>query len=165
MGPMRAACRFARDIAAPDAATHGLLERVARVQVELYGSLALTGLGHATDRAVLLGLSGYEAATIDPAAIGSTVASIRAAMRIHLAGAKTVSYTHLDVYKRQGLKHELIAAHLDGEPLLVQYKTNTGFNAKPIHCLLYTSSKLRGAAKFRRGVPSGRDSSNGRLYQ
>ena len=92
MGPMRAACRFARDIAAPDAATHGLLERVARVQVELYGSLALTGLGHATDRAVLLGLSGYEAATIDPAAIGSTVASIRAAMRIHLAGAKTIPF-------------------------------------------------------------------------
>ena len=40
MGPMRAACRFARELA-----TRGRLERVARVQVELYGSLALTGLG------------------------------------------------------------------------------------------------------------------------
>ena len=44
----------------------GLLDRVARVQMELYGSLALTGMGHATDRAVLLGLSGNEPATIDP---------------------------------------------------------------------------------------------------
>jgi L-serine dehydratase len=39
------------------------------VQVDLYGSLALTGLGHGTDRAVLLGLAGNEPATIDPAAI------------------------------------------------------------------------------------------------
>ena len=64
MGPMRAACRFARELAGS-----GLLGRVQRVQAELYGSLAMTGIGHATDRAVLLGLSGHEPATIDPAAI------------------------------------------------------------------------------------------------
>jgi L-serine dehydratase len=92
MGPMRAACRFARDLAAPDSATPGLLDRVARVQVELYGSLALTGLGHATDRAVLLGLSGYEPATIDPAAIERTVAAIRAAKQINLAGARAIPF-------------------------------------------------------------------------
>src|SRR5271165_2272191 len=74
MGPMRAACRFARELG-----THSLLDRVARVHVDLYGSLALTGLGHATDRAILLGLSGHEPATIDPAAIASTVAAIRTA--------------------------------------------------------------------------------------
>ena len=73
MGPMRAACRFASELA-----THGILDRVARVEAELYGSLALTGIGHATDRAVLLGLAGNEPATIDPAAIESTVAAIRA---------------------------------------------------------------------------------------
>ena len=42
---------------------------VARVQTELFGSLALTGHGHATDRAVLLGLSGEAPETIDPATI------------------------------------------------------------------------------------------------
>ena len=57
MGPMRAACRFVQGLSAS-----GTLNRVARVQVELYGSLALTGLGHATDRAVLLGLAGNEPA-------------------------------------------------------------------------------------------------------
>jgi L-serine dehydratase len=87
MGPMRAACRFARDLG-----TDGLLNRVVRVHVDLYGSLALTGLGHATDRAVLLGLSGHEPATIDPAAIASTVAGIRAAHRISLAGTHSIEF-------------------------------------------------------------------------
>jgi L-serine dehydratase len=87
MGPMRAACRFARELG-----TRGLLDRVARVQVELYGSLALTGLGHATDRAVLLGLAGNEPASIDPAAIESTAAAIRAARRIELAGTRSIPF-------------------------------------------------------------------------
>jgi len=87
MGPMRAACRFARDLESA-----GLLDRVARVQTDLYGSLALTGLGHGTDRAVLLGLAGNEPASIDPAAIESTVAAIRAARRIELAGRRGIDF-------------------------------------------------------------------------
>jgi L-serine dehydratase len=87
MGPMRAACRFARDLESA-----GLLDRIARVQVDLYGSLALTGLGHGTDRAVLLGLAGNEPASIDPAAIESTVAAIRASMRIELAGKLSIEF-------------------------------------------------------------------------
>ncbi|MGD0631201.1 MAG: L-serine ammonia-lyase [Terracidiphilus sp.] len=87
MGPMRAACRFARDLAA-----RSLLEGVTRVEAELYGSLALTGLGHATDCAVLLGLSGNEPATIDPAAIASTVAGIRAAHQLALAGTHAIAF-------------------------------------------------------------------------
>jgi L-serine dehydratase len=84
---MRAACRFARELA-----SHGVLDCVERVRVELYGSLALTGLGHATDRAVLLGLAGNEPAGIDPAAIESTVAGIRASGRIDIAGARSISF-------------------------------------------------------------------------
>jgi L-serine dehydratase len=87
MGPMRAAFRFAGGLV-----THGMLDRIARVQVDLYGSLALTGLGHATDRAVLLGLSGNEPATIDPAAIEATVNGIRRARRIDLAGARSIHF-------------------------------------------------------------------------
>jgi len=87
MGPMRAACRFAQELG-----PRGVLDRVARVQAELYGSLALTGLGHATDRAVLLGLSGYEPANIDPAAIEATVAEIRGTNRINLAGVRTIAF-------------------------------------------------------------------------
>jgi L-serine dehydratase len=87
MGPMRAACRFARDLA-----SRKLLDAVDRVRVELYGSLALTGLGHGTDRAVLLGLSGNEPATIDPAAIESTVAGIRSTRRLELAGKRAIEF-------------------------------------------------------------------------
>jgi L-serine dehydratase len=87
MGPMRAACRFARELE-----SHGVLDRVTRVRTVLYGSLALTGVGHATDRAVLLGLSGNEPATIDPAAIASTVAGIRESHRIALAGTNAIQF-------------------------------------------------------------------------
>jgi L-serine dehydratase len=62
------------------------------VRVDLYGSLALTGLGHGTDRAVLLGLAGNEPAAIDPAAIDSTVQGIRTARRIDLAGALSIPF-------------------------------------------------------------------------
>ncbi|HVN94309.1 MAG TPA: L-serine ammonia-lyase [Terracidiphilus sp.] len=87
MGPMRAACRFARGLEAG-----GLMERVARVQADLYGSLALTGLGHGTDRAILLGLAGNEPSSIDPAAIESTVAAIRASRSMNLAGKKRLEF-------------------------------------------------------------------------
>ena len=46
MGPMTAACRFVERLG-----ESGVLERTARVRADLYGSLALTGKGHATDRA------------------------------------------------------------------------------------------------------------------
>jgi L-serine dehydratase len=108
MGPMRAACRFARELV-----SSGTIERIARVQVELYGSLALTGLGHATDRAVLLGLAGHEPATIDPAAIESTVNQIRSSKRIALAGAHSILFDeaadlifHRDIMLPPGAKME-----------------------------------------------------------
>ena len=87
MGPMRAACRFALGLK-----ESGLIGSVMRVQVDLYGSLALTGKGHATDRAVLLGLAGNEPATIDPAAIEATVESIRGTKKIELAAAKAIEF-------------------------------------------------------------------------
>ena len=87
MGPMRAACRFANGLASKSE-----IEKVNRVQVDLYGSLALTGKGHGTDRAVLLGLSGNEPATIDPAVIEGTVAEIRATKKLNLAGKRSIEF-------------------------------------------------------------------------
>jgi L-serine dehydratase len=87
MGPMRAACRFALELG-----PRGVLDGVARVQTELYGSLALTGMGHATDRAILLGLSGNEPAMIDPAIIETTVGEIRGTGRINLAGIRPIPF-------------------------------------------------------------------------
>jgi L-serine dehydratase len=87
MGPMRAAFRFASALAG-----NGLIAQVARVQADLYGSLALTGIGHATDRAILLGLSGHEPATVDPEAINEVVAEIRASHQLRFAGSRSIPF-------------------------------------------------------------------------
>jgi len=87
MGPMTAACRFVERLR-----QSGLLERTARVQADLYGSLALTGKGHATDRAVLLGLSGERPDRIDPDAADATVARIRESRRISLGGTHDIAF-------------------------------------------------------------------------
>jgi L-serine dehydratase len=87
MGPMRAARRFALELEEA-----GVLDRVASVRGELYGSLALTGVGHGTDRAVLLGLSGEEASTIDPATIEPKLAEIRETERLSLLGRRVIPF-------------------------------------------------------------------------
>ena len=77
VGPMRAARQFVSDLT-----QNGLLEKTQRLKTELFGSLALTGLGHATDRAILLGLSGEKPETVNPAAIEEIVLRIREEQRI-----------------------------------------------------------------------------------
>jgi L-serine dehydratase len=84
---MRAARRFAMELEAA-----GLLAQTASVEVELYGSLALTGRGHGTDRAILLGLSGEEAATIDPGTIEPKLLEIRSAGRLALLGKQVIGF-------------------------------------------------------------------------
>ena len=87
MGPMRAARVFALELA-----SSGLLERTARVAVELYGSLALTGKGHGTDRAVLLGLLGEQAATTDPDAVEPKLSTIAGSGTLLLLGKHAVPF-------------------------------------------------------------------------
>lgn len=87
VGPMRAAAAFVRGLEAK-----GLLTQVRRVQTDLYGSLALTGLGHGTDRAVLLGLSGETPDQVDPGKIESLVANIRTEKTLLLGGAVALPF-------------------------------------------------------------------------
>ena len=65
MGPMTAAARFLADLRGGITPIPGAGEP-AQLSCSLHGSLAFTGKGHATDRAVILGLCGFEPATIDP---------------------------------------------------------------------------------------------------
>jgi L-serine dehydratase len=87
VGPMWAALRFAQSLDAQK-----LLSQVKRVQCDLYGSLALTGRGHATDKAVLLGLSGERPDTTNPDAIEPLIDHIRTQNRIRLAGKVEVPF-------------------------------------------------------------------------
>jgi L-serine dehydratase len=112
MGPMRAARRFVVELSGA-----GLLFQVAEVRVELYGSLALTGQGHGTDRAILLGLSGEEAATIDPATIEPKLAAIRASGTLSLLGKHPIAFRepeHLLFHRDQMLPPGAVTQHPNG---------------------------------------------------
>jgi L-serine dehydratase len=87
VGPMRATHAFVTSLA-----TFGQLLETARVQVELFGSLALTGKGHGTDRAVLLGLSGERPDTVDPDRIGPIISSISATQSLNLLDQHAVAF-------------------------------------------------------------------------
>jgi L-serine dehydratase len=72
VGPMRAALRF---VQALDSA--GLLARAARLRIELFGSLGATGKGHGSNKAVLLGLAGFEPDAVDVGAIPEYLEAVR----------------------------------------------------------------------------------------
>ena len=87
MGPMTAACRFAKSLEA-----QGLLAQVAEVTVALYGSLALTGKGHATDTAVTTGLAGLLPAQVNPDDAGRLIEGVRQHGKILLAGRHEIDF-------------------------------------------------------------------------
>ena len=87
MGPMRAAREFVLGLE-----RDGLLPATQQVTARLYGSLALTGLGHGTDRAVLVGLEGGDPETVDPNSIEPTLQRIRSSHRIRLLGRHEIEF-------------------------------------------------------------------------
>jgi L-serine dehydratase len=87
VGPMRAAALFAAELR-----DRKLLPGVSRVQADLYGSLALTGRGHGTDRAVLLGLEGHRPDAIEPHEADERVAAIRAETALLLCGERVLAF-------------------------------------------------------------------------
>jgi L-serine dehydratase len=103
MGPMTAACNFVEGLR-----TAGLLERAERVEADLYGSLALTGKGHATDRAVLIGLSGSRPDSLCPDEADAIVSAVRGSGRLRLAGTHEVAFDEprdLRFLQRERLPH------------------------------------------------------------
>src|SRR4051794_41860969 len=82
VGPMRAAAAFVSELTAK-----GLLDQVASLRVDLYGSLAATGRGHGTMTATLLGLEGYHPELILPDEVEERLASIAETGGLNLAGA------------------------------------------------------------------------------
>ncbi|MEN0000328.1 MAG: L-serine ammonia-lyase [Pseudomonadota bacterium] len=82
MGPMVAAQRFLAELAG-DNWPRPTGTQIVRLRAHLYGSLAFTGIGHATDRAVALGLDGATPETIDPDSMGDRFDTIKKTKRVN----------------------------------------------------------------------------------
>jgi len=111
VGPMRASRDFAeRALERPD---------VGQILCELYGSLALTGHGHATDTAILLGLAGHSPEGVCPDSIAGLVADIRHADRLMLAGRVDIPFveTHHLLFR----KGEFLPGHANAMRFTATY--------------------------------------------
>ncbi|MBT5073085.1 MAG: L-serine ammonia-lyase [Kordiimonadaceae bacterium] len=100
VGPMVAAKTFLSSL--------GGVDNVASIKVDVYGSLALTGHGHATDKALLLGLEGYEPATVDPEVIDQRCEAIKSSGLINLLGQKEIPFIladHMPFHMEKLLPH------------------------------------------------------------
>lgn len=132
VGPMRAGNQFAVELKAT-----GHLAMTARVEAHLYGSLALTGKGHGTDKAVLLGLEGEtpEAVAVDD--IPKKLEVIRERQSLRLGGGREIGFhekTDLVFHRTEALPLHpnglrFVARAADGTKLLTRvcYSIGGGF--------------------------------------
>ncbi|MEW9533019.1 L-serine ammonia-lyase [Microbispora sp. NPDC049125] len=130
-GPMAAAHRFARGLH-----DDGLLEKVTRVDVMLYGSLGLTGKGHGSDKAVLLGLSGDKPELVDVDTVDARLAAMRESGTVRLYGSREIPFVigeHLVFERKISLPHHpngmRFTAYAEDTPLRekVYYSVGGGF--------------------------------------
>ncbi len=87
VGPMRAAGLFLEQLVARD-----LLAQTNKVQADLFGSLALTGKGHATDTAIMLGLLGLKPEQVDPDRVEAMIAEVQQTKQLKLMGSTAVAF-------------------------------------------------------------------------
>lgn len=136
VGPMRAAHTFMQRLDA-----EGVMHETHRLQVTLFGSLAFTGRGHGTDKAVILGLSGQLPDQIDPDLIEGMLQKIRGDAQIQLSDTCKIAFrekTDLIFNKRKKLPHHpngmRFAAFDAGGGLLLErdyYSVGGGFVVSP----------------------------------
>jgi L-serine dehydratase len=103
VGPMKAARMFALGLR-----DDGLLPRVQSVRVTLYGSLGLTGRGHGSDKAVLLGLEGEQPATVDVDAIPARLEAMARQGTLRLLGEHEIGFTvaeHVEFNRKKKLSY------------------------------------------------------------
>ncbi len=113
LGPWKAALRCLSSIEAQ-------LENLVQVQVVLYGSLAKTGLGHGTDIALLMGLSGADPETIPISSIQPTIETINTNKQIAIAGKWVIPFhAETDIIFLMG---ETLPYHPNGLSFLLHYK-------------------------------------------
>ncbi len=90
VGPMKAGKQFIDDLL-----EQGLLDRVSQIKVDVYGSLSMTGLGHNTDIAIIMGLAGYLPHDVDIDLIPSFISEVKRTALLPLAqGKKTAQFNY-----------------------------------------------------------------------
>ena len=107
MGPWKAAEMFLNLLQ-----TQNQLTEVRQLKVHLYGSLALTGVGHGTDVAVLMGLSGEDYTLIDTDTIPTRVETIKYTQQLHLNGQHLIPFSYADDIIFSG--NEFLDFHANG---------------------------------------------------
>ncbi len=107
VGPMTAANEFLQLLE-----TNHLFTKTQRVKVELYGSLALTGKGHGTDKAILNGLEGKAPETVIPESMVPRMQSILATHTLKLADKKNISFNEENDFLY--FQKELLPKHSNG---------------------------------------------------
>ncbi len=123
VGPMKAACLFVNELEKSEQ-----IYRVENVVVKLFGSLSATGLGHSTDKAVVMGLMGYQPDLIDPSLIDPTIKAVCETNTLMLASKRSIRFewnTHL-VFDDQVLDYHPNAMTLvvyDAEQNVIKEKT------------------------------------------
>src|SRR5919112_1779925 len=132
VGPMRAANTFVTRLV-----TDGLLARTTAVRAEMFGSLGVTGHGHGTVKAVVLGLEGEKPDVVDPAAAEPRVVAVRDEQVLHLAGKHSIRFSMDDdlvLHRRKKLPFHsngmrFTARDADGHVLLSReyYSVGGGF--------------------------------------
>ena len=88
LGPWRAALELRRRLQAVNIP----IDSINQIQIELYGSLSLTGKGHYTDKAIICGLSALDYESVSAAEIESTVEQVSHTHQLNLFGEKTLSF-------------------------------------------------------------------------
>ena len=121
LGPWRAAERWLSELSLQIS-----LSQISKVQVHIYGSLSLTGKGHATDYALMLGLSGYDPVTIPTEEIQAAVAAIKANRSLLLSGSYPICFHPAEdlVFKK-----EFLPFHANGMEFLAHTNDNQLFKA------------------------------------
>ena len=115
LGPWRAAERFLKETIDT--------EKIKKVQIRLYGSLAKTGRGHGTDIAVMMGLSGEDPVTFDTAKLTPTIDIIKQSGKIKLQGKNEIFFDYNE--DLLFLKHESMPFHPNALKISATYIDDT----------------------------------------
>ena len=115
LGPWKAAAGFMWQVK-----NKKLHHHVTHLTVSLYGSLSLTGKGHATDLAVMMGLAGYDPETVDTKAIPDIISDITSARRLTIDGADIPFYPDFDIH----FEKDFLPFHANGMIFRIENNNN-----------------------------------------